>query len=108
MLRGQGFAVSAAEKWDGSVKDGIAHLRGYDEIVIHTRCTNTANEARLWRYKVDPKRVDANGQPEVLPIVVDKNNHAWDGARYGLDGYIMRGGELGIWARLGTGDSVPS
>lgn len=100
MLRGQGFSVTAAEKWDGCVKDGITHLRGYDEIVIHERCKNTALEARLWRYKVDPKRVDENGQPEVLPIVVDKHNHAWDGARYGLDGYITRGGELGIWERL--------
>lgn len=99
-LRGQGFNAVAAEKWDGSVKDGIAHLRGYYEIVIDPRCPNTLREAYAWRYKVDPKIVDEHGQPQVLPIVVDKHNHTWDGARYGLDGEITRGGAMGIWQRL--------
>lgn len=100
-IRNKGFNISAAEKWDGSVKDGIAHLRGYHEIVIHPRCVNTAKEAHLWRFKVDPKIVDEHGQPQVLPIVVDKHNHTWDGCRYGLDGEIMRGGIIGLWQRLG-------
>jgi phage terminase large subunit len=100
-LRRKGFNISAAEKWDGSVKDGIAHLRGFDQIIIHPRCIETAREARLWRYKVDPKIVDPNGNPQVLPIVVDKHNHTWDGIRYGLDGYIQRSGAVGVWERLG-------
>lgn len=101
------FAVSAAEKWDGSVKDGITHLRGFDAIVIHTRCKGTAErpglaeESYLYRYKVDPKQVDEKGQPLVLPIVVDKFNHGWDAIRYSLDGHIMRSGEIGMWERLG-------
>jgi phage terminase large subunit len=109
-LRRKGFSVSAADKWDGSVKDGIAHLRGFDEIVIHQRLsqpdddasTCMAEEARLYRYKVDPKQVDENGQPQVLPVVVDKYNHGWDAIRYSLDGYIQRGGDLGIWASLAS------
>ncbi len=100
-IRRKGFSISAAEKWDGSVKDGISHLRGFAEIVIHPRCVNTAREARLWRYKVDKKQTDEHGNPMVLPIVVDKDNHAWDGVRYGLDGYIQRSGSLGVWSRLG-------
>ena len=100
-VRGHGFNIDGAEKWPGSVEDGIAHLRGFDEIVIHPRCVKTAEEAYLWRYKVDPKRLDSQGQPEVLPIIVDKNNHCWDASRYGLDGYIQRGGSVGVWARLG-------
>lgn len=100
-IRREGFAISAAEKWPGSVEDGIAHLRGFDEIVIHPRCVKTAEEAYLWRYKVDPKQLDSHGQPVVLPIIVDRNNHCWDGIRYSLDGHIQRGGEVGIWARLG-------
>lgn len=111
-LRRRGFTCSAAEKWDGSVKDGIAHLRGFDEIVIQDASAATspevrrgllamAEEARLYRYKVDPKQVDQNGQPQVLPVIVDKYNHGWDAVRYSLDGYITRGGDLGIWARLG-------
>ncbi len=100
-LRRKGFNIYGAEKWDGSVKDGIAHLRGFDQIVIHPRCTETAREARLWRYKTDPKMVDPNGNPMVLPIVIDKHNHTWDGIRYGLDGYIQRSGAVGVWERLG-------
>lgn len=103
MLKTEGFGISAAEKWDGSVKDGIAHLRGYDEIIIHPRCTKTAAEAFLYRYKVDPKVVDAQGQPLVLPIVVDKHNHCWDAIRYSLDGEIQRSGSLSQWAKLGEG-----
>lgn len=101
-LRRQGFNIEAAEKWDGSVKDGIAFLRGFTEIVIHTRCVKTAAEAYLYRYKVDPKVVDEQGQPEVLPIVVDKYNHCWDAARYGLDGYIHRAGDIELWRKLGA------
>lgn len=100
-IRRKGFTISAAEKWDGSVKDGIAHLRGFKEIVIHTRCVETANEARLYRYKVDKNIVDSHGQPQVLPVLIDKNNHCIDGMRYGLDGYIQRSGAIGIWERLG-------
>ena len=100
-LRRKGFNISAAEKWEGCVKDGIAHLRGFDQIIIHPRCTETAREARLWRYKTDPKQVDENGNAKVLPIVVDAHNHSWDGIRYGLDGYIQRSGAVGVWERLG-------
>ncbi len=95
-IRGKfGYNISAAEKWDGSVKDGIAHLRHYDKIIIDPRCKGIAAEARQYRYKVD--RVTK----EVLPVIVDKHNHGWDASRYGLDGHIQRGGNLGIWARLG-------
>jgi phage terminase large subunit len=102
-LARKGFAISGAEKWEGCVKDGITHIRGFEQIVIHPRCTNTAAEARLYRYKTDPKQVDQYGQPQVLPIIVDKHNHCWDGIRYGLDGYIQRSGALGMWERLGAG-----
>lgn len=100
-LRRRGFNISAAEKWEGCVKDGITHLRGFDEIVIHPRCKGLSVEAKLYRYKTDPKQVDEKGQPLVLPIIVDKHNHSWDAIRYGLDGYIMKSGALGQWERLG-------
>lgn len=100
-LRRKGFNISAAEKWAGSVVDGITHLRSFKAIVIHPRCVETAKEARLYRYKVDKNIVDAHGQPQVLPVVVDKHNHCWDGIRYGLDGYIQRSGSMGVWSRLG-------
>lgn len=99
-LRRRGFNIDAAEKWEGCVKDGITHLRGFDEIVIHPRCTGLALEARAYRYKTDPKQVDDHGNPKVLPIVIDANNHGWDAIRYGFNGYIMRSGALDLWTRL--------
>jgi phage terminase large subunit len=76
------------------VEDGIAHLRSYAEIVIHPRCRETINETRLWSYKVDRLSGD------ILPIVVDANNHWMDGLRYALAPMIKRrdGGLSGIQA----------
>lgn len=92
-LRRQGFNISAAEKWQGSVEDGIAHINGFKEVVIHERCTtldrkclNPYQETRMYKYKIDPVT------REVLPVIVDKHNHHWDGIRYMLDGYIQRRG----------------
>ena len=92
-LRRQGFNISAAEKWQGSVEDGIAHLNGFKEIIIHERCThldrrclNPHQETRMYKYKIDPVT------NEVLPVIVDKHNHHIDGWRYMLDGYIQRRG----------------
>lgn len=98
-IRGRGFNISAAEKWKGSVEDGIAHIKGFDRIVVHERCKHVVDEARLYSYKVDKLT------GEVLPIIVDKHNHCWDAIRYGMDGHIKRSGEMGIWQRLGQADS---
>lgn len=91
----QGFNIEAAEKWTGCVEDGIAHIRGFEQIVIHERCKHMIDEASLYSYKVDAKT------NQVLPVVVDKHNHCWDAVRYGLDGYIQRRGNLDTWKRLG-------
>ncbi|ATG16994.1 PBSX family phage terminase large subunit [Providencia rettgeri] len=85
-LRRQGFNISAAKKWQGSVEDGITFLRGFKQIIIHPRCKETAKEARLYSYKTD--RITG----EVLPVILDANNHCWDAVRYGLDGYINKKG----------------
>ena len=70
--------ITAVDKWSGSVEDGIEHLKTYDEIVIHSRCREMQEEARLYSYKVDKRTGD------VLPKVEDKNNHRWDAVRYAL------------------------
>ncbi len=95
-IRGLGFDISPADKWPGSVEDGIAHMRGFKKIVIHPRCKHTTNEFGSYKYKVDRTSGD------VLPIIIDKNNHCIDAIRYGLDGYIQRRGDLGIWVALGA------
>ena len=79
-----GFRIRGAEKWPGSVEDGIAFLRGYAKIIVHERCEYTGREMRLYSYKTD--RVTG----EVLPQVLDKNNHCMDAVRYALCRRIKR------------------
>lgn len=93
-IKGCSFNISAADKWEGCVEDGITHIKGFDEIIIHERCKHMQQEARLYAYKKD--RITG----EVLPVIIDKHNHGWDSVRYSLDGYIQRRGKLAKWAKL--------
>src|SRR5699024_3694843 len=77
--------IQAAKKWPGSVEDGISHLRSYKNIVLHPRCKNTLQEMRTYNHKVDKNTED------VLPDIVDANNHIIDSIRYGLQPIISKG-----------------
>lgn len=81
-----GFRIRSAPKWQGSVEDGITHLRGYESIVIHPRCRYAAQEARLWSYKTDRLTGD------VLPKLKDGNDNIWDAVRYALAPLIRQRG----------------
>ena len=85
-MRRKGFNIRGAVKGKGSVEDGVAHLRGYDWIVVHPRCTNSINESRLWSYKQDRLSGD------ILPVLIDANNHIWDAVRYALEPIMHSGG----------------
>lgn len=76
--------IVGVDKWTGSVEDGIAYLRQFEQIVIHPRCSHAIQEARHYRYKVDDRTGD------VLPIVVDADNHVYDAIRYSLSPLIRR------------------
>lgn len=86
-LRRRGFRMQSADKWPGSVEDGIQHLRSYEQIVIHPRCELAIQEARLWRYKVDRLTGD------VLPKLQDGYDHVWDAVRYALAPLIKQGSQ---------------
>lgn len=77
-MNNRGFQVRGAKKWEGSVKDGIEHLRSYDQIILHPRCKLIQREARLYQFKTDARTGD------VLPMPLDKHNHTWDAIRYAL------------------------
>jgi phage terminase large subunit len=91
-MKRQGFNIVAAKKGPGSVEDGIAHLRGYEKIVIHPRCKYTIQEARLYSYKTDRLSGD------VLPVLVDDHNHIWDSARYGAEPLMRKTNLIMEWA----------
>lgn len=83
-----------APKWPGSVDDGIRFLRSFREIVVHPRCTNTIREMRLYSYKVDRLTSD------VLPVLVDANNHWIDAIRYSV-APLIKGGDYDLARLLG-------
>lgn len=71
--------VEPCVKGKGSIEDGIDHIKSYDKVVIHPRCENTIYEFGHYRFKVD--RLSG----EVLPIIIDKDNHWIDQCRYALE-----------------------
>jgi len=76
--------IEGVKKWAGSVEDGIAHLRSYKQIIIHPRCKQTIRETRLYSYATDKLSGD------VLPKIVDANNHYIDALRYALAPLIKK------------------
>jgi phage terminase large subunit len=85
--------MESVDKWSGSIEDGIAHIRQYERVVVHPRCTNIAEEFRLYAYKTDRLSGD------VLPIVIDAFNHGIDALRYAL-APLIRSGNTGFLTYL--------
>lgn len=84
-LRHFGFIIEGAEKWKGSVEDGIEHIRGqYEKVIIHPSCLNTAREFQRYSYKVDRLT------QEITTDIIDKDNHTIDSIRYALAKIIQR------------------
>lgn len=84
----KGFNCVAADKWKGSVEDGIEYLRSFEKIYIHPRCKHTYEEFKYYSYKKDKISGD------ILPIVVDAWNHYIDSIRYALEPYIKNKGRM--------------
>lgn len=82
-MNGKGFNVVSVAKWPGSVEDGIEHIRAYDKVIIHPRCSNTVWEFKNYKYKVDTK----TGQ--ITNKIIDKYNHQIDAIRYALGPHIQ-------------------
>ena len=83
-VKRQGFNIVACPKWKGSVEDGVEYIRSFRRIYVHPRCKRTYNEFKFYSYKTDKN----TGQ--VLPIILDKDNHYMDSLRYGLNPYIQK------------------
>lgn len=80
----QGFRTVACPKWKGSVEDGIEYIRSFRRIYVHPRCKRTYEEFKFYSYKQDKNTGD------ILPVIVDKNNHYMDALRYALNPYIQK------------------
>jgi len=80
----EGFKIVGAVKGPGSVEDGIEFLRSFEKIIIHPRCHGAKHNFENYRWKQDKIT------QEILPIPIDKHNHAPDGIRYALEPYIKK------------------
>lgn len=80
--------IVRVDKGKGSVEDGIEFMKSFKRIVIHPRCTHAAQEFKLYSYKID------NRSGEILPIIVDANNHIIDASRYGLEPIMKNANKL--------------
>ncbi|QYC51393.1 putative terminase large subunit [Acinetobacter phage BUCT628] len=77
--------IAPVEKGKGSVEDGIEFIKSFKKVYIHSRCKETLKEFRDYSYKKD-RLTD-----EVLPIIIDKDNHYVDALRYALEKVMKRG-----------------
>ena len=75
-----GMNVLSSKKGKGSIEDGVEFIKSY-ETVIHPRCKHTIDEFTLYSYKQDKIT------NEILPVLIDKNNHIIDALRYALERY---------------------
>ncbi len=84
-LQRHGFPrIEGVKKWQNSITEGVRWMRGLKRIVIHPRCENAAKEFRLYSHKVDKRTGD------ILPNIVDANNHIIDAIRYALQQLIKQ------------------
>jgi phage terminase large subunit len=82
--------IVSVKKWPGSVEDGVQFIKSFREIILHPRCTSTAQEFRLYSYKVDRNSGD------IIPTIMDAYNHYIDALRYALAPMIQNKGQPSI------------
>jgi phage terminase large subunit len=82
-MKRRGYNVYPCTKYSGSIEDGIAFLQNFKKIVVHPRCKHTAEEFRLYRWKVN-KTMDA-----ITRAPEDRFNHCMDAIRYAWDEEIV-------------------
>lgn len=70
--------IEPVKKWPNSVEEGVRFIRGYDCVIIHPDCPGTARDFRLYSHKIDRLSGD------ILPDIVDANNHGPDWVRYAI------------------------
>lgn len=91
-MRRQGFNITGAKKWGGSIEDGVEFLKTFN-IIVHPRCQHTIDELNHYSYKIDKQTGD------ILPVIEDRFNHCLDALRYSLDGLIKGHGMMNISSR---------
>lgn len=78
-LQRHGFPrMEGVKKWPNSVNEGIRFIRGFKSVIIHPSCKGAIDDFRMYSHKTDKLSGD------ILPDVIDANNHAPDAIRYAI------------------------
>ncbi len=78
-LQRHGFPrMEGVKKWPNSIAEGIRFIRGFKSVIIHPNCKGAIDDFRMYSHKIDKLSGD------ILPDVVDANNHAPDAVRYAI------------------------
>jgi phage terminase large subunit len=85
-LKRQGLSIKPVLKGKGSIEDGIAFIRSFDQVIIHERCPHTASEFLKYSYKEDVRSGDVTND------IIDKDNHCIDALRYALERSMKKKG----------------
>ena len=83
-MKRRGLSIKPVEKGKGSVEDGIAYMKSFDEIIIHPRCVHAKEEFLRYSYKVDPRSGDITRKIE------EGYDHIMDAIRYSLERSMKR------------------
>lgn len=83
-MQRKGYHIRKADKWPGSIEQGIGYIRNFEKVIIHPRCENTIDEFKKYSWKQD------RSTNEILPVPEDKFNHCIDALRYALYKKIKR------------------
>ncbi|QDP54209.1 MAG: putative terminase large subunit [Prokaryotic dsDNA virus sp.] len=86
--------MESVKKWAGSVEDGVEFIKSFEKVVIHPDCQQVAREFRLYSFKIDRLSGD------ILPVIVDANNHYIDALRYALVPLMKRKAASKVVVRL--------
>jgi len=79
LLKDAGYQMSGAKKGKGSIEDGIEYIKGFN-VIIDPRCKETIEEFIHYKFKKDPHTGN------VLPVIIDRDNHYIDALRYSHEG----------------------
>ena len=86
--------MEAVKKWPNSVIEGVRFIRGFECVMIHPRCEGVARDFRLYSHATDKQTGD------IMPDLVDANNHGPDALRYALAPLIKQSGFQKVVVRI--------
>lgn len=93
-LKADGFKIESAQKWPGSVEDGVQWMQDY-ELIVHPDCLKASYATEDEKYTIDHEFNNYSFKVDkrtglITSDLEDKDNHYTDAGRYGLQRFIKK------------------